>query len=74
MDVIRHAQPMFSKIIKCQYLQNVLSNFVYLLHLIIHQWELQRYHAVLVRYGLACQELSENNKSQTPLKRVELFC
>ena len=33
--------------------------FVYLLHLVTHPWKLQRYHVVLVGYGVACPKFTE---------------
>ena len=54
----RYAEPSPKK---CQYLWKRLSYFVYLLHLVTHQWKLQRfsYHVILVWYGLACPKFSE---------------
>ena len=63
LDLVRHAKAWrtFSEITKCQYLWEVLSYFIYLLHVLTHLWKLQCYRVILVGYGLYAQS-SEINR------------
>ena len=74
LGLFRHAQacPRFPKI-KQQYLREGLSYFVYLLHVVTHQWKLQCYHVVLVGYAPACPKLSETTNHQYLWKRSSDF-
>ena len=66
LGLVRHTRacPTFFKITKLQYFWEVLSYFVYLLHVITHPWKLQFYHFISVGYGPACPKFSEITNHQ----------